>query len=73
MIAIIIRPFHYESDIQTLHGRKNKIQIENLTPILTDEERLEQQKCIEVGLFDIFIQYTEPSEKINSYCGAAAV
>lgn len=73
MIAIIIRPFHYESNIQILHGRKNKIRIENLTPILTDEERLEQQKCIEVGLFDIFIKYTEPSEKINSYCGAAAV
>lgn len=73
MIAIIIRPFDYESDIQILHGRKNKIRIENLTPVLTDQERLEQQKCIEAGLFSIFIQYSEPSEKTNHHCGAAAV
>ena len=72
-MAIIIRPFAYESDVQISTGRKNEIKIENLSPILTDEERAEQRRCIEAGLFDIFIKYAGNTGKINSYCGAAAV
>ncbi|MEG1878101.1 MAG: hypothetical protein RR211_00575 [Pseudoflavonifractor sp.] len=73
MIAIIIRPFTYESDIQISSGRNNPIKIENLTPVLTEEERIEQRRCIESGLFEVFIKYAENPEKINGYCGTAAV
>lgn len=73
MIAIIIRPFTYECDIQISQGRKNQIKIENLLPVMTEEERVEQMRCIEEGLFEIFIKYADKEEKSNSYLGVAAV
>ena len=72
VIAIIIRPFTYNSDAHIVSGRKNTITIENLTPQLSDEERFEQRRCIEEGLFDIFVKYTNQQEN-HSYSGAAAV
>lgn len=56
--AIIVRPFTYDSEAYTVPGRKGDIRIENLTPQLSSEERIEQRKCIEEGLFNIFIKYT---------------
>lgn len=73
VMAIIIRPFTYDSETNLVSGRKNQIQIENLSPVLSDEERIEQRRCIEEGLFDIFVKYTENEGKMNSYCRAAAV
>ncbi|MBU5627231.1 hypothetical protein KQI82_09960 [Oscillibacter sp. MSJ-2] len=69
---MITRPFTYNSDAHIVSGRKNTITIENLTPQLSDEERFEQRRCIEEGLFEVFIKYTNQHES-NSYLGAAAV
>ena len=72
MIPIIIRPFTYDSDAHIVSGRKGTITIENLSPQLSDEERIEQRRCIEEGLFEVFIKYTNQHES-NRYLGAAAV
>ncbi len=72
VITIIIRPFTYDSDAHIVSGRKSTITIENLSPQLSDEERIEQRRCIEEGLFEIFIKYTDQQES-NGYLGAAAV
>ncbi|MBS6822708.1 MULTISPECIES: hypothetical protein [Eubacteriales] len=48
------------------------IRIENLTPQLTAEECMEQRRCIEEGLFEVFIKYEKHNEN-DSYLGAAAV
>ena len=73
MVAFLLRPFDYCSDEHLISGRKGEIKIENLTPILSEEERVEQRRCMEEGLFDIFSKYTENTLKMNSYLGAAAV
>ena len=72
VISIIIRPFTYDSDAHIVSGRKGTITIENLSPQLSDEERIEQRRCIEEGLFEVFIKYTNQHVS-NSYLGAAAV
>ena len=72
VISIIIRPFTYDSDAHIVSGRKGTITIENLSPQLSDEERIEQRRCIEEGLFEVFIKYTNQHES-NRYLGAAAV
>ena len=72
VITIIIRPFTYDSDAHIVSGRKSTITIENLSPQLSDEERIEQRRCIEEGLFEIFIKYTD-QQGSNGYLGAAAV
>ena len=72
VISIIIRPFTYDSDAHIVSGRKGTITIENLSPQLSDEERIEQRRCIEEGLFEVYIKYINQHES-NSYLGAAAV
>lgn len=72
MIVIIVRPFTYDSDAHIVSGRKAMIQIENLSPQLTAEECMEQRRCIEEGLFEIFIKYEKQQEN-DSYLGVAAV
>ena len=72
VIVIIVRPFTYDSDAHLVSGRKNMIRIENLTPQLTAEECMEQRRCIEEGLFEVFIKYEKYNEN-DRYLGAAAV
>ena len=72
MIVIIVSPFTYDSDAHIVSGRKAMIRIENLSPQLTAEECMEQRRCIEEGLFEIFIKYEKQQEN-DSYLGAAAV
>ena len=60
-IAILIGPFTYDRETHIVSGRKGNIEVENLSPQLSEEERLEQRKCIEAGLFEVFIQYAKPS------------
>ena len=57
-VTIIVRPFTYDSEAYNVPGRKGNIRIENLSPQLSREERFEQRKCIEEGLFHIFTKYT---------------
>lgn len=71
-ISIIIRTFTYDRDAHIVSGRKGMITIENLSPVLSDEERVEQRRCIEEGLFEVFIKYANQKES-DRYFGAAAV
>lgn len=72
VIYIIVRPLAYTSDVHIVAGRKGPVTIENLSPILSDEEKVEQRRCIEEGLFNIFIKYTY-QHKNNSQLRAPAV
>ncbi len=45
-------------------AEKTMIRIENLTPQLTAEECMEQRRCIEEGLFEIFYQNTRNNRKM---------
>lgn len=47
--------------------RNRTVTVENKTPQLSEQERAEQYKAIECGLFDIFIKYED------SYLRAAGV
>lgn len=67
VIVIIVRPFAYDSDAHIISGRKNMIRIENLTPQLTAEECMEQRRCIEEGLFEVFIKYEKHNENDRQY------
>lgn len=67
VIVIIVRPFTYDSDAHIISGRKNMIRIENLTPQLTAEECMEQRRCIEEGLFEVFIKYEKHNENDRQY------
>lgn len=67
VIVIIVRPFTYDSDAHIFSGRKNMIRIENLTPQLTAEECMEQRRCIEEGLFEVFIKYEKHNENDRQY------
>lgn len=67
VIVIIVRPFTYDSDAHIISGRKNMIRIENLTPQLTTEECMEQRRCIEEGLFEVFIKYEKHNENDRQY------
>jgi len=40
------------------------ITIENMNPILTEQEKKQQYQAIEHGLFDIFIKYEKPQSKM---------
>ncbi|MDO4581243.1 MAG: hypothetical protein Q4B96_01495 [Bacillota bacterium] len=73
MAAFLLRPFDYHSEERLIPGRKGEIKIENLTPVLSGEEQIEQRRCIEEGLFDIFSKYAGNTSNMNGYSGAAAV
>ena len=61
-MAILVRPLTYDREVYDVPGRKGNIRMENLSPQLSREERLEQCKRIEEGLFEIFIKYTTVEE-----------
>ena len=57
MIPIIFRNLSYNIENEIITVRDRLVTVENLTPILTDEEILEQRQAIENDLFDIFEKY----------------
>ena len=57
-MALIIRPFAYDSDEHTYFGRKGEICVENLFPRLSDEEREEQRRSIEQRLGEVLMKYS---------------
>lgn len=54
--------FTYDSNTHTVPGRKGGIQVENLVPQLSDEERAERRRSIEDRLFEVFVRYAEEPE-----------
>lgn len=54
--------FTYDNNTRTVPGRKGVIQVENLTPQLSDEERAERRRSIEDRLFEVFVRYAEEPE-----------
>jgi len=57
VIPIIFRNLSYNIENEIITVRDRLVTVENLTPILTDEEILEQRQAIENDLFDIFEKY----------------
>lgn len=51
----------YECEVQTAPGRKGAIQIENRSPVLTDQEQSDRRRCIEEELFVVFSRYERTS------------
>lgn len=66
-IIILLRAVTYTSEVHTTFIRNRTVTIENKTPQLSEQERAEQYRAIECGLFDIFIKYED------SYLRAAEV
>ncbi len=59
VITILLRTLKTisETHVVSQHGRT--ITVENKLPELTDQEREEQSREIESGLFDIFVKYED--------------
>jgi len=48
----------FTSEVKTVQFGKNRtIRIENLTPVLTEQERKKRKREIEIRLFDVFKKY----------------
>jgi len=56
-------PVKYKSEVKTVPYGNGTMQIENLTPILTKEEREKRNKEIEARLYDVFSKYQSNSAK----------
>ena len=66
-IIILLRAVTYTSEVHTAFIRNRTVTIENKTPQLSEQERAEQYRAIECGLFGIFVKYED------SYLRAAEV
>ena len=53
----------YESEVKTAMLGNRKIRLENLTPILSPEEREARKREIESRLFDVFVKYKDKAYK----------
>lgn len=53
----IVDPCTYDCSVHTVFVRDINIKIENLSPQLSDKERIEKRRYIEESLFDIFCKY----------------
>ena len=51
-------PVRYESEVKTVPFGGGTIRIENLTPILSPEERKKRKREIEIRLYDVFSKYS---------------
>ena len=47
----------FESEVKTVPFGNGTMQIENLTPVLSQKEREKRKREIETGLFEVFIKY----------------
>ncbi len=59
MITILPRTPKTISETHTVSRRGRTITVENKLPELTDQEREEQAREIESGLYDIFVKYED--------------
>ena len=55
-----VHPFTYDSQVHTVSGRKYAIQVENLSPRLSEEERQARRRQVEEDLFRLFLPYAAP-------------
>lgn len=58
VLPIIIRTLDYVRNSQSVKGKHKEIIIEHLVPVFSEEERIENLKNIENGLYEIFEKYT---------------
>ena len=49
----------YESEIKIVPFGKGTIRVENLTPVLSPEEREKRKREIEKRLYDVFVKYQD--------------
>jgi len=54
-----IMPVQYQSEVKTVPFGNGTIQIENLTPVLSQKDREKRKREIETRLFDVFSKYED--------------
>lgn len=59
MIPILLRTLKYVSETHTVSRRGATITVKNKIPELTEQERLEQSRQVQSGLYDIFVKYED--------------
>lgn len=59
VILIVVQPLRYASETHTVSRRGVAIAVENKIPELTDQERSQQSREIQSGLYDIFVKYED--------------
>ncbi len=59
MIFIVVQPLRYVSETHTVSRHGVTIAVENKAPELTVQERFEQSREIQSGLYDIFVKYED--------------
>ena len=59
MIFIVVQPLSYVSETHTVSRHGVTIAVENKAPELTVQERFEQSREIQSGLYDIFVKYED--------------
>lgn len=59
MIHILPRTLHYVIETHTVSKHGITITVENKIPELTDQERGEQSRLVQSGLYDIFVKYED--------------
>lgn len=53
----MVQAVTYQSDKQSVHFQGKLIVLENLTPVLSPEEKKKRKREIENNLYDIFSKY----------------
>ena len=53
----MVQTVTYQSDKQSVYFQGNLIVLENLTPVLSPEEKKKRKREIENNLYDIFSKY----------------
>lgn len=53
----MVQAVTYQSDKQSVYFQGNLIVLENLTPVLSPEEKKKRKREIENNLYDIFSKY----------------
>jgi len=59
---LLIVPVTFESEVKTVPLGAGTIQIENLTPISSEEDERRRRRELETLLFDVFSKYMEKRE-----------
>lgn len=59
VVFIRTRACSYTTEAHTIIKRERSITVENLIPILTQEEFTQQRQSIEEGLYDVFVRYQD--------------
>ena len=57
-------PVKFESEVKTIPFGKGTIKVENLTPIMTPDEREKRKREVETCLYSVFSKYADKKHKV---------